>query len=71
MVKEVIGVDEFDKANKGRLSCAMPHSEFILLILMSSHDLVHGFMFIHFGGESGDKGPKAQSKDATIQQLLH
>ena len=32
-----------NKTNKGRPSWAMPHSDFILLIYMGSHDLLHGF----------------------------
>ena len=34
-----------NKTNKGRPSCAMPHSDFILLINinMGSHKLLHGF----------------------------
>ena len=32
-----------NKTNKGRPSRAMPHLDFILVIYMGSHDLLHGF----------------------------
>ena len=32
-----------NKTNKGRLNWAMPHTDFILLIYMGPHDLLHGF----------------------------